>query len=67
MIDKVASILDPFLDFIFGFVEDRIHALANILDILLGDTKHRLTVVRWNCKRCRHEGEEGQERDFHRC
>jgi len=67
MVDEVASVLDPLLDFIFGLVEDRVHALANILCILLGDTEHRLRVVWWKCERCRHEGEEGQERNFHRC
>jgi len=45
MVDEVASVLDPLLDFIFGLVEHRIHAVADTLDILFGDTKYRLRVV----------------------
>lgn len=59
MVDEVASVLDPLLDFIFGLVEHKIHAFADTLNILLGDVKHRLSAVWWDCERCRHEGEEG--------
>jgi len=45
MIDKVASVLDPLLDFVSSFIERVIHTIANTLDILFGDTKHRLRVV----------------------
>jgi hypothetical protein len=45
MVDEVASVLDPLLDSILGLVEHKIDAVANILDILLRDTKHRLRVV----------------------
>lgn len=67
MVDEIASVLDPLLDSVFGLVERRTSATGNILNTLLGDAKHRLGVVWWDCKRCGHEGEEGQERDFHRC
>lgn len=65
MVDEIASVLDPLLDFIFGFVEDRIHAFADSLGILVGDTKHRLEAVWWDCEGYRDESSEGQEREFH--
>ena len=45
MVDKVASVLDPLFDFIFGLVKRRIHAVADTLDILFGHAKNRLRVI----------------------
>ena len=65
MVDEITSVLDPLRNFIFGLVEDRVHVLANILDILTGNTKHRLGVIWRDRKYNRDEGEERQERGLH--
>ena len=65
VVDEVASVLDPLLDLILGFVEDGIHALGNIRYILFGDTEHGLRVVWWDCKCYGDDSKEGQECDFH--
>lgn len=65
MVDEITSVLDPLLDFIFGFVKDGIHAFADSLDILVRDIEHRLEAVWWDCEGCRDESSKGQEREFH--
>ena len=61
MVDEVTSVMNPLLDFILSLVGDGVDALANILDILAGDVKHRLGDVVWGCECNGDEGEEGQE------
>ena len=65
VVNEVASVLDPLFDLVFGLVKNGIHAVGNFMRILFRDTKHRLSVVWWDCKRYGDESKEGQERDFH--